>query len=132
MNEIAEQTAVKTSATEEEEEDDGQEVKIGYDVQALRATEFKARLESTTYLDWAGSGLYTDSMIQENCRLLQSTLLSNPHSGAGGPASTTTSRLVSEARDQVLRWFNTTRDQYSVIFTSGTTAAFKMVLSRVY
>ena len=47
----------------------------------LRATEF-ARLDAGrhVYLDYTGGGLFAVSQLREHVRLLESTVLGNPHS----------------------------------------------------
>lgn len=50
-----------------------------------------------------------------------SNIYSNPHT------SKLTEDHIDQVRYKILNWFNTTCDEYSVIFTSGATAALKLV-----
>lgn len=50
-----------------------------------------------------------------------SNVYCNPHT------SKITEDLIDQVRYRVLNWFNTTSDEYSVIFTSGTTSSLKLV-----
>jgi molybdenum cofactor sulfurtransferase len=95
------------------------------EVSRLRAKEF-SRLQGMTYLDWAGAALYTESHIHQSSQILQSTLFGNTHSD-GSPSSVACSAMVDNARDLVLRWFDTTANDYLVVFTSGATGALKLV-----
>lgn len=56
---------------------------------------------------------------------LLSNTYANPHSQS--PSSTLTSNMIEQTRHQILRFFNTTSDEYSVVFTSGCTAALKLL-----
>ncbi len=49
----------------------------------------------------------------------------NPHSE--NPTSSASTRLVEQARAAVLRHFNTTADDYAVIFTPNATGACRLV-----
>uniref|UniRef100_A0A1A9W8M6 Molybdenum cofactor sulfurase n=1 Tax=Glossina brevipalpis TaxID=37001 RepID=A0A1A9W8M6_9MUSC len=84
------------------------------------AREFK-RLEGNTYLDHAGTTLYTESQIDTSSKMLKKTLFCNPHS------CKETGDLVDQARFRILRHFNTDADEYSVIFTPNATGALKLV-----
>lgn len=93
---------------------------------ALRASDYE-RLDRLrhVYLDYTGGGLYGASQITRHQALLLDRVLGNPHSA--NPTSTDASRLVSEARDAVLRFFNADPREYGVIFTSNATGALKLV-----
>lgn len=73
------------------------------------------------YLDHAGTTLYAESQIQAACENLAQNLYCNPHT------SRTTEDLLDQVRYRVLRHFNTRSSEYSLIFTSGTTASLKLV-----
>lgn len=73
------------------------------------------------YLDHAGATQYSEKQMQQICANLSSSVYSNPHT------SKTTDDLVDQVRYKVLNHFNTTTDEYSVVFTSGATAALKLV-----
>lgn len=78
-------------------------------------------MTDTVYLDHAGTALYSEVQLANVYRLLGGTLLSNPHT------SKNTDDLLDQVRFRVLRWLNASADDYSVVFTSGATAALKMV-----
>jgi len=91
----------------------------------LRASEY-ARLDRLghVYLDYTGGGLYAESQIRQHVELLNSAVFGNPHSAS--PTSSGMTRLVEQARQAVLAWFNAGRD-YTAVFTQNATAALKHV-----
>ncbi|KAL0306127.1 UNVERIFIED_CONTAM: Molybdenum cofactor sulfurase [Sesamum radiatum] len=93
-------------------------------VDEIRATEFK-RLNDIVYLDHAGATLYSESQMEDVFKDLNSTLYGNPHSQSN--CSLTTGDIVGEARRQTLSFFNASPGEYKCIFTSGATAALKLV-----
>lgn len=92
----------------------------------LRAREY-ARLDRAgqVYLDYTGGGLYAESQVQKHRDLLVSTLLGNPHSVS--PASLAATDLVDRARLRILRYFQASPDEYTLIFTANATHALKLV-----
>ena len=52
--------------------------------------------------------------------------MGNPHSSGSGPGQASDSAVCS-ARRRVLEWFNAPAGEYVVVFTSGATAALKLV-----
>ncbi|KAM0950783.1 putative molybdenum cofactor sulfurtransferase [Dioscorea sansibarensis] len=93
-------------------------------IDEIRATEFK-RLQELVYLDHAGATLYSESQIEAVGKDLTSNVFGNPHSLSD--CSITTSDLITAARQQVLDYFNASPKDYTCIFTSGATAALKLV-----
>ncbi|CAI9087998.1 OLC1v1022225C5 [Oldenlandia corymbosa var. corymbosa] len=93
-------------------------------IDEIRATEFK-RLNEVVYLDHAGATLYSESQLESVFKDFNSTLYGNPHSQSN--CSLKTTDTVGEARREVLNYFNASPREYSVIFTSGATAALKLV-----
>ncbi|KAJ4810324.1 Molybdenum cofactor sulfurase [Rhynchospora pubera] len=93
-------------------------------IDEIRATEFK-RLQGKVYLDHAGATLYSEKQMEEVTKDLLSNVYGNPHSQ--NDSSTATSDLISEARQQVLRYFKASLKDYKCIFTSGATGALKLV-----
>ncbi len=80
-----------------------------------------------TYLDNAGAALYTRSQIEAAASDLKNNLVCNPHTNYGAITGVPdVNGLIKEARQQVLRFFHVTSNDYSVIFTSGATEALKM------
>ncbi|XP_069000188.1 molybdenum cofactor sulfurase [Embiotoca jacksoni] len=84
-----------------------------------------ARIKGVTYLDHAAATLYPESLVRDYCRDILGNLYGNPHSH--NPSSSLTHDTVERVRYRVLQHFNTTPEEYSVIFTSGCTAALKLV-----
>ena len=92
----------------------------------LRATEY-ARLDeqSHIYLDYTGGGLYANCQIRDHMELLRSNVFGNPHSL--NPTSRAMTELCDQARASVLKFFNASPDEYTVIFTSNASNALKLV-----
>ena len=92
----------------------------------LRATEY-ARLDEQRhiYLDYTGGGLYADCQIRDHMELLRSNVFGNPHSL--NPTSRAMTELCDQARASVLKFFNASPDEYTVIFTSNASNALKLV-----
>ncbi|XP_014488950.1 PREDICTED: molybdenum cofactor sulfurase 3 [Dinoponera quadriceps] len=84
-----------------------------------------ARLEGECYVDHAGATLYSDTQVRNVGADLHRCLYANPHS-VGIPSSSTRD-IIERTRDRILSHFNTTLDEYSVIFTSGATASLKTI-----
>eukprot|EP01105_Mastigella_eilhardi_P018777 TRINITY_DN4379_c0_g5_i2.p1 TRINITY_DN4379_c0_g5~~TRINITY_DN4379_c0_g5_i2.p1 ORF type:complete len:556 (-),score=172.63 TRINITY_DN4379_c0_g5_i2:50-1717(-) len=83
------------------------------------------RMRDQVYLDYTGAGVYQDSQLRGAMAELLTRLYGNAHSR--NPSALRTEREMEAARDMVLRHFHTTRKEYSVIFTSGTTGALKLL-----
>ena len=77
------------------------------------------------YLDYAGAGLAARAQVAAHERRLVSGCYGNPHSD--NPASSSSTMLVERARAAVLRYFNTTAEDYAVIFTPNATGACRLV-----
>ncbi|XP_076991720.1 molybdenum cofactor sulfurase [Tamandua tetradactyla] len=90
----------------------------------LRAREF-GRLEGTIYLDHAGATLFPQSQLTSFTNDLMENVYGNPHSQ--NISSKLTYDTVEQVRYRILAHFHTSPEVYSVIFTSGTTAALKLV-----
>jgi molybdenum cofactor sulfurtransferase len=92
----------------------------------LRATEYNRLDESKhIYLDYTGGGLYADCQIRDHMELLRSNVFGNPHSL--NPTSRAMTQLCDQARASVLKFFNASSDEYTVIFTSNASNALKLV-----
>ncbi|XP_024966183.1 molybdenum cofactor sulfurase isoform X2 [Cynara cardunculus var. scolymus] len=90
----------------------------------IRATEFK-RLDGNVYLDHAGATLYSELQMEAIFKDLTTTVYGNPHSQSS--SSLATSDVLEDARNQVLKICNASPKEYKCIFTSGATAALKLV-----
>ncbi|KAK1172322.1 molybdenum cofactor sulfurase-like [Acipenser oxyrinchus oxyrinchus] len=98
----------------------------GYDsdIQEMRDEEF-SRIKGITYLDHAGTTLFSQSQIEGFSRDLAENVYGNPHSH--NLSSRLTHDTVEHVRFRILQHFNVSPEEYTVIFTSGCTAAIKMV-----
>lgn len=93
---------------------------------ALRASEYsRVDRDGHAYLDYTGGGLYADSQLRAHTGLLQSGVFGNPHSAHLTSSATTT--LVEHARREVLRYFNASPADYTVVFTANATGALKLI-----
>ncbi|ERE82231.1 MOSC domain-containing protein 2 [Cricetulus griseus] len=90
----------------------------------LRDLEF-GRLAGTVYLDHAGATLFPKRQLTNFTKDLMENVYGNPHS------QNITSRLthdtVEQVRYRILAHFHTNPEDYSVIFTAGSTAALRLV-----
>ncbi|XP_017456477.1 molybdenum cofactor sulfurase isoform X3 [Rattus norvegicus] len=90
----------------------------------LRDQEF-GRLAGTVYLDHAGATLFPQSQLTNFTKDLMENVYGNPHSQ--NITSKLTHDTVEQVRYRVLTHFHTTPEDYSVIFTAGSTAALRLV-----
>ncbi|XP_074844071.1 molybdenum cofactor sulfurase isoform X2 [Carettochelys insculpta] len=77
------------------------------------------------YLDHAGTTLYPQSLLKKFTDDLSKNIYGNPHSQ--NISSKLTYDTIEHVRYRILQHFNTTAEDYTVIFTSGSTAALKLV-----
>jgi molybdenum cofactor sulfurtransferase len=93
---------------------------------ALRISDYRRLDEQDhVYLDYTGGSLYGESQIRKHAELLTALVFGNPHSG--NLSSTTTTRLVEQARRAVLTHFNASPAEYTAVFTLNASAALKLV-----
>ncbi len=92
----------------------------------LRDREF-GRLDQGghVYLDYTGSGLYAESQLRSHEAFLEHHVLGNPHSE--NPASAAATRIVEDARRDVLDFFGADPGEYTVVFAANASAALKLV-----
>lgn len=94
--------------------------------ESLRAREFHRLDESGhVYLDYTGSGLYAASQLRDHDAFLERHVLGNPHSES--PASAHATRVVEQARADVLAFFGADPAEYEVVFTANASASLKLV-----
>ncbi len=86
-----------------------------------------ARLDrlGQVYLDYTGGGLYAASQVRAHQEMLLNNVFGNPHSQ--NPTSLAMTHLVEQAREYVLRYFNASPAEYTVIFTPNASGALKLV-----
>ncbi|MCJ1243846.1 hypothetical protein MMC30_001043 [Trapelia coarctata] len=93
-------------------------------IEALRAQEYPM-LHDTTYLDHAGTTLYSRSLIDSYSKDMRSTLLGNPHSASS--SSQLSAKRIGNVRHRILRLFNASPDAFDVVFVANATAGIKLV-----
>ncbi|XP_061390109.1 molybdenum cofactor sulfurase 3, partial [Musca vetustissima] len=84
------------------------------------AKEFK-RVKDNTYLDHAGTTLYSERQVDAACKILKENLFCNPHT------CKITGDMVDQVRYRILHHFNAEPSEYSCVFTANATAALKLV-----
>uniref|UniRef100_A0A1I8N1B6 Molybdenum cofactor sulfurase n=1 Tax=Musca domestica TaxID=7370 RepID=A0A1I8N1B6_MUSDO len=84
------------------------------------AKEFK-RVGDNTYLDHAGTTLYSERQVDAACKILKENLFCNPHT------CKITGDMVDQVRYRILQHFNADASDYSCIFTANATAALKLL-----
>ncbi|GLH12513.1 Molybdenum cofactor sulfurase 1 [Gryllus bimaculatus] len=82
-------------------------------------------LEGICYLDHAGATLYAKSQMNAVHKELNESVFGNPHSLSISSKHTTD--VIDQVRYRILKHFHTNPDDYCVIFTSGATAALKLL-----
>ncbi len=92
----------------------------------LRATEYR-RLDEQgqVYLDYTGGSLCAASQLEKHFHLLRSGVFGNPHSA--NPTSVAMTEHVERARHYVLNYFNTSSDDYVLLFTQNASGALKLI-----
>ncbi|CAO2648810.1 Nn.00g097590.m01.CDS01 [Neocucurbitaria sp. VM-36] len=100
---------------------------ISYDhaIEELRAREYPM-LQGTTYLDHAGTTLYSKSLIERFSADMVSNLYGNPHSASN--ASQLTTRRIEDVRLRLLKLFNADPQEFDVVFVANATAGIKLVM----
>lgn len=92
----------------------------------LRAAEYGYLDEAGhIYLDYTGAGLASRAQLRAHAARITGGCYGNPHSE--NPTSRASTELVEQARDAVLRHFNTTAADYAVVFTPNATGACRLV-----
>jgi molybdenum cofactor sulfurtransferase len=102
------------------------EFRITQIIDELRASDF-SRLDAQghVYLDYTGGGLYGDTIVRRHAEFLLGHVLGNPHSS--NPSAKLSTDHLEGCRGRVLRFFNASEDEYTVVFTSNATHALKLI-----
>ncbi len=89
----------------------------------LRKKEY-ARLDKSghVYLDYTGGNIHPQSLADKHYRFLQNDIYGNPHSN--NTASLLSEKLVNEARQRVLDFFNA--HDYYCVFTQNASGALQI------
>uniref|UniRef100_A0A663N044 Molybdenum cofactor sulfurase n=1 Tax=Athene cunicularia TaxID=194338 RepID=A0A663N044_ATHCN len=90
-----------------------------------KGSEMKKLIKGITYLDHAGSALFPESLLKAFTDDLRNNVYGNPHSQ--NISSKLTYDTIEHVRYRILQHFHTTAEDYTIIFTSGCTAALKLV-----
>jgi len=96
----------------------------GY-IENLRKVQYPM-LKDTTYLDHAGTTLYSKALMDRFHSDMMGSLFGNPHSAS--PSSQLSTQLVEDTRLQLLRFVNADPAEYDLVFTANATAAIKLVM----
>ena len=80
-----------------------------------------------TYLDNAAAALYSKSQMDRVHGDLLNNIYCNPHTSGNFGKIRDVNESVREMRHRILRYFNANDQNYKVIFTSGATAACKLL-----
>ncbi|KAL7722865.1 Molybdenum cofactor sulfurase [Entamoeba marina] len=94
-------------------------------IETLVATELQDRLDDKIFFDYTANGVYFNSQIDKVFSDLKHHFYANTHSQ--NDFSSRTDDAVHEVRQLLLKHFNTTSSDYTVIFTAGATAGLKLV-----
>lgn len=95
-------------------------------IDALRVNEFShLDRDGHVYIDFTGGGLYAQKQVAAHAAQLAGNLYGNPHSS--NPTSMKATKATESARDYVLRYLNTNRDEYICIFTANASGALKLL-----
>jgi molybdenum cofactor sulfurtransferase len=94
-------------------------------VEGMRETQYPM-LKDATYLDHAGTTVYSKALMERFHTNMMGNLFGNPHSAS--PSSQQSTQLVEDARLEVLQFFNADPEVYDLVFTANATAAIKLVM----
>jgi molybdenum cofactor sulfurtransferase len=94
-------------------------------VEGMRETQYPM-LKDATYLDHAGTTLYSKALMERFHTDMLGNLFGNPHSAS--PSSQQSTQLVEDARLELLRFFKADSEEYDLVFTANATAAIKLVM----
>jgi molybdenum cofactor sulfurtransferase len=83
-------------------------------------------LSDTTYLDHAGTTLYSKSLIERFSADMITNLYGNPHSASN--ASQLTTRRIEDVRLRLLQMFNADPHEFDVVFVANATAGIKLIM----
>lgn len=79
-----------------------------------------------TYLDHAGTTLYSKALLDRFHADMLGSLFGNPHSAS--PSSQHSTQVVENVRLQLLHFFKADPEKYDLVFTANATAAIKLVM----
>ncbi|EPR56969.1 cysteine desulfurase/selenocysteine lyase family PLP dependent transferase superfamily protein [Toxoplasma gondii RUB] len=94
------------------------------EIEAIKERELE-RFSGQVYMDYAGSGVYQRQQLRAVFDDFAHNAYGNTHSR--NPSAKQTDDKLKEARQVISRFFDAPEKEYAVIFTSGATAALKLV-----
>lgn len=94
-------------------------------IEDMRAIQY-TMLKDATYLDHAGTTLYSKALMDRFHADMMGNLFGNPHSAS--PSSQNSTQLVEDVRLELLRFFKADPEEYDLVFTANATAAIKLVM----
>lgn len=93
-------------------------------IEEMRKTQYPM-LEQKTYLDHAGTTLYSKALMDRFHADMMGNLFGNPHSASQSSQHST--QLVEDVRLRLLQFFGADTEHYDLVFTANATAAIKLV-----
>lgn len=94
-------------------------------VEGMRGIQYPM-LNDATYLDHAGTTLYSKALMERFHTDMMGNLFGNPHSAS--PSSQQSTQLVEDTRLELLQFYKADPEEYDLVFTANATAAIKLVL----
>ncbi|OKL58640.1 hypothetical protein UA08_06244 [Talaromyces atroroseus] len=95
-----------------------------YDVEEIRQSDYPM-LKGETYLDHAGTTLYSSSLLKEYMENMTKSIYGNPHSGS--TSSQLATARVQKTREHVLQFFRADPEHFDLVFVLNATNAMKLV-----
>lgn len=115
-------TGLNMKAIQETMEQD--EMEYNSYIEEMREREYPM-LKDATYLDHAGTTLYSKSLIDRFSADMMASLYGNPHSAS--QSSQRSTQQVDDVRLQLLNFFNADPDHFDLVFVANATAGIKIV-----
>lgn len=94
-------------------------------IEEMRAVQYPM-LKDETYLDHAGTTLYSKALMDRFHSDMMGSLFGNPHSASSSSQRST--QVVEDVRLELLRFFKADPEVYDLVFTANATAAIKLVM----
>uniref|UniRef100_M4BRK3 Molybdenum cofactor sulfurase n=1 Tax=Hyaloperonospora arabidopsidis (strain Emoy2) TaxID=559515 RepID=M4BRK3_HYAAE len=95
-------------------------------IDEMRLNEFP-QLQKSVHLDHAGATMYAKTQLDAVFQELQRGLFTNPHSATNRSNIEPTTAQIEHVRRLALAFFSASEEEYTLIFTSGATAALKLI-----
>lgn len=115
----------RPKSAQERKEKQSPLAQLHHDMQHNESHEFN-RLAGLTYLDHAGTTLYSSSQVRAMMQDLEANMYGNPHSRNHMTSQRTLDRM-DDVRHQVFRFFSADPLEYDLVFTSGATGSIQHI-----